>query len=369
MKPSLDLKLRAMMARARMLLQRVSRARRTEKTQQSEFYRNMWSRAADDIGATVVNRHGDLLTIVRNGAVARLFRNNTDLDGPVTLRAAGTKPLVHEALRAHALPTPEYVTYSLDQMHTAFDFLRTHAPCVVKPAAGTGAGAGVTTGIKSRRQFINATIAAAAHCDELLIEQQIAGRTLRLLYLDGKLLDAVERRPPTVVGNGQSTIAQLVQNANAIRLRNGSNAAQVFLRRDLDMQRTLREQGLNWHAVPEHGRVVRVKTVINDNAAADNVSVIHDVSDEIVAAGRLAAEAFAVRLAGVDVVTPDMTAGLDSSGGVILEINTVPGLYIHEARQPLCVAVPILEACLRLSRSEQRPEAVSSYLSTAAGGT
>ncbi|MEO8494845.1 MAG: hypothetical protein ABI614_07225 [Planctomycetota bacterium] len=357
-----------MAARARVLLQRVSRAARTEKAQRSDFYVKMWSRAADEIGAAVVDRQGELLTIARGDVEAKLFRNYTDLDGPVTLRAAGTKPLVHEVLRTHSIPTPNYETFSLNRMQVALDFLRSHAPCVVKPAAGTGAGAGVTSGVTTRRQLIKATIAAAGHGGELLIEQQIAGSNLRLLYLDGKLLDAVERRPPTVVGDGRSTIARLVQNANRDRLERGSRAAQVFLKYDLDVQRTLVEQGLSWRAVPVKGRVVRIKTVINDNAAADNVSVVDEVAADIIAIGQRAAAALGVRLAGVDVVTPDLTTDLLSAGGVVLEINTTPGLYIHEGKQPLPVAVPILEACLIQSRTKSRPERLSPALSVAGKG-
>lgn len=368
MRATTYLKARAMAARARVLLHRVSRSARTEKTQRSHFYLKMWLRAADELGADVVKSHGDLLTIARGEAEAKLFRNYTDLDGPVTLRAAGTKPLVHEMLRARSIPTPDYATFSLSRLQVASDFLRAHSPCVVKPASGTGAGAGVTTGITTRRQLINATIAAAGHGGELLIEQQIAGSNLRLLYLDGELLDAVERRPPTVVGDGKSSVARLVRNANRDRQKRGTRAAQVFLKYDLDVERTLAEQGLTWRAVPETGRVVRVKTVINDNGAADNVSIADVIADEIVEVGRQAAQAVGVRLAGVDVVTQDFTTDLISSGGVVLEINTTPGLYIHEGKQPLPVAVPILEACLIQALSTSQLHRVSSALSVAGKG-
>ncbi len=348
------LKTRALAARGCALLRRMSREKRTEKALRSAFYIGLWSRAAEEIGATVVDAHGDLLTIERAGAIARVFRNYTDLDGPVTLRAAGSKSLSNAILRAHRIPAPNHETFTLHRLATACEFLRSHAPCVVKPAAGTGAGAGVTTGIVTRKQLVEASIAAAAYGDGLLIEQQVAGRNLRLLYLDGELLDAVERRPPTVVGDGQATVARLVENANKERRRAGTRAAQVLLRRDLELERTLAQQGLCWRSVPAPGELVQVKTVINDNRAADNVSVIDAVSDEIVDTGRLAARACDVRLAGVDVVTPDYTADLASAGGVVLEINTTPGLYVHQSRGAVRVAAPILEACLRSSRRRPR---------------
>jgi D-alanine-D-alanine ligase-like ATP-grasp enzyme len=55
-----------------------------------------------------------------------------------------------------------------------------------------------------------------------------------------------------------------------------------------------------------------------------------------------------VRLAGVDVVAPDIERSLASSNGVVLEVNPIPGLHHHynvaepEAATP--VAVRVLEA-------------------------
>jgi D-alanine-D-alanine ligase-like ATP-grasp enzyme len=57
-----------------------------------------------------------------------------------------------------------------------------------------------------------------------------------------------------------------------------------------------------------------------------------------------------VRLAGVDVVTTDLSTSLRSSGGVVLEVNPIPGLFHHyNVANPASaarVAVPILEMLL-----------------------
>ena len=63
-----------------------------------------------------------------------------------------------------------------------------------------------------------------------------------------------------------------------------------------------------------------------------------------------AARAVGVRLAGVDLITPDASLPLDAAGGVILEVNATPGLQYHyEVRDPVRatpVMAPILEALL-----------------------
>ena len=347
---SLILKILAAASRGRVLTSRVRRDARSEKSQQADFYRDTWRHAAKQINATVETTKGELLCISRGEATAKVYRNYTDLDGPVTLRAAGNKPLVHATLRACGVSTPDFLSFSVANLAAAEGFLCSQGECVVKPAMGTGAGAGVTTGVKTARQLRRAAILAAGFGSELLIEKQVSGKNVRLLYLDGQLLDAVERRPPSVVGDGRSTVAQLVREANRHRREHGAHVAQVFLRYDLDMQHTLSAQRLSWRDVPVYGQCVRLKTVINDNSAADNHAVADVLCRELVETGRRAAQAVGVRLAGVDIVTPDLTVDLSTAAGVVLEINTTPGLYIHKNKQGAPVAVPILEACLEQTR-------------------
>jgi hypothetical protein len=61
----------------------------------------------------------------------------------------------------------------------------------------------------------------------------------RLLYLDGQLLDAVKRSPPTVLGDGKSRISQLVESLNQRRLNAGYKLAQITLEYYMDMKLTL----------------------------------------------------------------------------------------------------------------------------------
>jgi D-alanine-D-alanine ligase-like ATP-grasp enzyme len=182
----------------------------------------------------------------------------------------------------------------------------------------------------------------------VLVEEQVKGDTIRLLYLDGQLLDAVRRGPPTVVGDGKSSISRLVRRLNQRRLDAGYKLAQVVLLYDLDMKQTLARQGLAWQSVPADGQRVVLKTVINENVADNNERVLDQVSESVISSGARAAEVVGVRLVGVDIITPDMSRRLEDVGGTILEINTGPGYHYHYfTRDGACrVAVPILRACL-----------------------
>ena len=352
-------------ARLRAGLWRWLNAARSMDAERTQFYRRIWHEAADAIGAEIDELGDDIFEIRLFEKATRVQDNWTAVDDLPTLKLAGNKPLVLNLLADRGLPVPRWRQFVLPSLHQASAFLRQiGADCVVKPARDTGAGKGVTTHVHTLLQLLGAVAIAAVHGDELLIEEQIAGDNYRLLYLDGVLLDAVLRRPPTVTGDGRSTVRRLVQRANEGRLASGADAAQTLLHYDLDMRHTLAAQGLTIGSIPTVGRLVRLKTVINDNAACENVAAKALLCDAVIAAGARAAAAVGAKLAGVDIITIDPARPLDEVAGAIVEVNTTPGFYYHYHRQcePRAVAVDILRYLLHPSRHGSGPAGSATFL-------
>lgn len=323
--------------------------RRAAGRHQVAFYERVWREAAERLGAAFVPIGGGVAEIRLDGATVRVVENTCPIDDPVTLLLAGNKPLTYRLLRDRGLPTPGFAEFSLGAMGPALAFLGSgRGDRVVKPAAGTGGGRGVTTGVRTRGHLARAAAVASVYGDELLIEDQMAGDNYRLLYLDGRLLDAFVRKPPSVVADGRSTVAGLVRASNEARLRFGSGLSQVLLTADLDMKRTLAKQGLTLGSTPAEGTVVTVKTVVNENCGADNTSANHVLCPAVVEAGARAARAVGVRLAGVDLITPDPSLPLEEAGGAVLEVNTPPNYYYHYHKRDgaFPVAVHVLERLL-----------------------
>lgn len=329
----------------RIALRRTPRVKRA-RVARALFYESLWRTAAATVGGEVRRLESGALEIARGRARARVRENYTDLDGPVTLGFAGDKALVHARLAAHGIPVPPHEVYPAERPHRGVSFLRAAGgPCVVKPARGTGAGAGIVTGIERPAQVWSASVVAGAYGRDILIEAQIPGDSYRLLFLDGRLLDCIRRRAPSCVGDGVSTVALLVAAENAARAASGVARSQFGITRDADMRRTLRAQGLSLESVPPPGARVVLKTSVSENAVEDNEPA--DVCAAVENAAREAAGLVGARLAGVDVVTPDPTLELEAARGVILEVNTTPGLHYHAfGPDGAAPAAAILEALL-----------------------
>lgn len=313
-------------------------------------YLELWSDAARAVGAEVADLGRGFVELRKAGSRTIVWNHWVPLDDVVTMQLALDKRLVHQLLAGAGLPVPEHVSFDADDLSPALEFLERHdTPCVVKPVDMMG-GSMITTGIRTPAQLRRARLRARRQNDRLMIERQVLGDNYRFLFLDGRLLDVIRRRPPCVVGDGRSTVGQLLAEENRRRFAAAKGGRPWLLTADLDAMFTLEAAGLGLRSVPPQGVPVVFKTVINANGARDNESVRHDVGPELVAEAARAAELVGVRLAGVDVITADHRRSLDEAGGVVLEVNATPGLHYHyEISNPdegTAVLVPILGALL-----------------------
>jgi cyanophycin synthetase len=350
----------SLIAMTRAFLRYRNPRRRAIGRHHTAFYERIWREAAARLGATCNSLGSGIVEIELDGVKTRVVENTCAIDDPVTLAVLSDKLITYNVLREESLPIARHATFSLTQLSPALQFLDTsRGDCVVKPASGTGGGRGVTTGIRTRSQLGRAAAAAAIYCDELLIEEQIPGDNYRLLYLDGELIDAFVRRHPSVTGDGCSSIAKLVRDVNEDRSRHGAGKSQVLLTNDLDMRRTLAKQGLTLGSVPTKGQLVTLKTVVNENAGADNSSAMHLLCPSIIEDGARAVRALRVRLAGVDIITTDPSLPLAETGGVILEVNAPPNFYYHYQKPdgPFPVAHHVLNRLLVDAAATQQDRA------------
>ena len=313
-------------------------------------YRVIWQQAADEVGAELSVIHEEFLELRKGARRARVWRHWVPLDDAVTLRLALDKTAVHDILSRAGLPLPEHQEWDASKLNGAVEFLRrSNAPCVVKPTGGAS-GSGATTGVRTKDQLLRARLRAARLSRRLLIERQAEGDMYRLLFMDGELLDAVRRRPPRVTGDGRSTIRALIAAENASRLNPDHPVSMPILRVDLDCLFTLEAAGLSLESVLPEGSTVAVKTVTSQNRIEDNETVREPLDPGLVAEAREAAAQVGVRLAGVDLITPDLSRCLKESGGVIIEVNGTPGLHYHyqvaDEANATPVAVPILRRLL-----------------------
>jgi cyanophycin synthetase len=320
-------------------------------TRTSEIvYREIWEHAAGEAGADLVDLGDSVLEIRRGRALTRVIYNRVMFDSAVAVEVSEMKPLVHRVVRAVGLPVPEHAEFDWKEPGSGLEFLAAAGgPCVVKPACGTRGGEGVTPWVTSPRQFELACTRAGRYGTRLLIEYQAMGCEYRLLFLDGQLLDAIRRDPPTVVGDGRASVADLMWAANRDRSVAAGQEGFAPIRVNLDTAFALAAQGLKLSSIPAPGAVVSLKGTANASGSRDNHVACHEVGSDLVGGAAAAVRALGLRFAAVELVTGDPGSRL-APPGAVLEINGHPGLHYHyqvvEADQRVPVAVPVLERLL-----------------------
>ena len=315
------------------------------------LFGEIWSGAAATVGAEFEVLGGGFYGFRRGSATGRVWRHITPLDDAVTIRLALDKPRVQRMLAERGLPVPAWREIDWRDRERALEFVRSgDEPCVVKPAGQSG-GSGVTSGVRAEGELRRALVRASRLDGRVILERQVKGDVYRLLFLDGKPLDVIRRRPPTVVGDGSSTVAELVAAENRRRIAAVGRAGLTLLYLDLDAVLTLERAGMGLGTEPAAGTPLTVTTVTSQNRVDDNETVGEGISDELVREAAAAVDAVGLNLAGIGLVTSDSHRTLESSGGAILEVNGTPGLHYHyllaDSASATPVAAPVLARMLR----------------------
>ena len=199
-------------------------------------------------------------------------------------------------------------------------------PVVVKPIKGSR-GAGVTVGAKMPDQVRQAFHVASYKRPDVVVEQFLPGDDHRLLVVGDRCIAGVKRIPPSVTGDGKQTIAALVERLNTDPFRDNFRMFQVKI--DDELKLYLSGHGYKPDDVLEHGVELPLRSV--SNVSKGGIPI--DVSDEIHPLNRVvavrAAQGIGLDVAGVDIVTTDISKPYTESNGCIIEVNARPGLDLH----------------------------------------
>ena len=258
----------------------------------------------------------------------RIRTAETDRTSAISESIAQDKDLTRLLLRAVGVPVP--VGRPVEDAEDAWEAAREiGAPVVVKPRFGNQ-GRGVATNLSTREQVVAAFAAAKEEGDSVVVERYHTGEDYRVLVVNGQLIAASKREPAQVVGDGHSTIRQLVDEVNKDP-RRGEDHATALSKIVLNSiaLAVLAEQGFTPESVPPPG----LRVLIRRNANLSTGGTAEDVTDlvhpEVAARAIDAARVIGLDIAGIDVIAEDISRPLEEQSGVIVEVNAGPGLRMH----------------------------------------
>jgi cyanophycin synthetase len=310
---------------------------------------------------------GSLVVLGQGARQRRICTAETDATGAIAEAIAQDKQLTRFLLKSVGVPVPEGrpVADADDAWQAAQEL---GLPVVVKPQFGNH-GRGVAPNLTTREQVARAYAAAREEGEHVLVETFAPGADYRLLVIGNRLVAAALREPAHVVGDGRSTVQQLIEVVNRDPRRSDGHATVLsFIKLDPVALAVLGEQGYAPESVPPAGVRVLIRRNGNLSTGGTATDVTDRVHPEVAARAVDAARAVGLDIAGVDVVALDIGRPLEPQRGAVVEVNAGPGLRMHlepSTGEPRPVGEAIVEMLFPLVSggvvSGERPGPLTTY--------
>ncbi|WP_310610113.1 cyanophycin synthetase [Limnohabitans sp.] len=288
---------------------------------------------------------GNLVQLGYGSKQRRIWTAETDRTSAIAESISSDKDLTKRLLTQCGIPVPEgQIVKTADEAWEAAQDIG--LPVVVKPLDGNR-GWGVSLDVNTEAGVRQAWVAAEKEGSEVLIERYVRGDEHRVLVVGDRVVAATRGETACITGDGTSTVEQLIDSQINTDPRRG--IAEGF---PLDLIRLhtprgemslleIQRQGLEPTSVPAKGRIV----VVQRNGNLNN-DVTDSVHPEVAAVATLAARVIGLDIAGIDIVTQDISRPLEETQGAIIEVNAGPGLLMHvkpAVGQPRPVGKAIVE--------------------------
>lgn len=275
----------------------------------------------------------------------RIQATTTSLTSNIAVELASDKEETNQILRDLGLPVPDQrlVQSAREAIRAAH---RIGGPVVTKPLAGNH-GRGVSIKLATDEEVEAGFVKAAEYSRNVVVEKYLEGFDHRLLVIDGELIAAAKRIPGHLVGDGRSTVAELVEILNQDP-RRGIGHEKVLTRIEIDAQaeRLLARVGYCLDSVPAADEVVYLRSTANLSTGGTAIDVTEEIHPDNRDMAVRAIQAVGLDIGGVDFLTADITRSYREVGGGICEVNAGPGFRMHVAPsegRPRDVAGPVLD--------------------------
>ncbi len=299
-----------------------------------------------DIPWIRLNEHS-LVQLGQGVHAQRIRATMTSMTGALAVDIAGDKGLTTKLLASAGLPVPRSeAVRSVDAAVSAAN--RIGYPCVVKPLDGNH-GRGVCLNLPDAEAVRAAWVIAEGESRRgvCIVESLLIGRDYRCLIVGGRMQAIAERVPAHVIGDGEHTIAELVEITNSDP-RRGVGHEKVLTRIKVDnaAMDLVAAQGFKLEGIAPAGTMVKLALTGNMSTGGISVDRTFDAHPDNVEIAEEAARMIGLDVAGIDFICPDIASPVRETGGAICEVNAAPGFRMHThptVGEPQFIAKPVVD--------------------------
>lgn len=277
--------------------------------------------------------------------------------GSIAVDIACDKEETKNLLGAAEIPVPKgRIVYGEEGLQAAIDSIK--YPIVTKPVDGNH-GKGATTDINNWEDAVKGLEAAKKYSRGVIVEKFISGLDHRVLVINYKFVAAAIRKPASVIGDGKSTIDELIDITNLDPRRGfGHEKTLTSIKVDQFTLDILKDKNLTLESILPEGEELWLKPTANlstGGTATDITDLVHP--DNIFMCERIA-RIIGLDICGIDIMAKTLSEPVAESGGGVIEVNAAPGFRMHidpAAGLPRNVAEPVIDMLYPLGSSARIP--------------
>lgn len=269
---------------------------------------------------------GGGIFLVGTGSKGRMISGSmSEGDSMISTAAAQDKALTNDILRRSGLPVPRQKI--ADHLEAADKLSRDlNWPLVAKPI-NRDRGEGVIINIRNPSELAEAAckLLTVHKVKRFILEEMQPGTCHRLVIVNRQLVYALIRLPVAVIGDGRSQIRELIKQAHQAEL-----AQPPWLRSgnqylcDSLTEAMLRSAGQTFSTVPKPGEIVNLRAIESTQWGGRDEDITDSVHPDNIALAIAAADALRLTVAGVDIMSSDLTVPWHENKATINEVNSAP---------------------------------------------
>ncbi len=277
----------------------------------------------------------------------------TDKTSSIAVDLASNKEETKKMLTDAAIPVANGMCISdISEIETVIK--RVGFPLVFKPLDGNH-GKGASINVKTKEEAFVAFEHAKKYSRKIIVEKFISGFDFRILVINHRFIAAALREPAHVIGDGFSTIAQLIEIENQDERRGyGHENVLTEISIDRETHDELAKLNFTLETILEKGKVCHLKGTANLSTGGTSTDVTDIVHPNNIFIFERISRVIGLDICGIDVMASNLNEPLEVTGGVVLEVNAAPGFRMHLAPAnglPRNVAAPVIDMLYPVGKS------------------
>jgi len=233
------------------------------------------------------------------------------------------KDITYKLLQVNGLPTPKtecFYNKSYDKALAEKRLGTLNYPIILKDSQGSQS-VGVFPFIGNLADAMVVLEEKLPKYRSMVAQEMVFGKEYRLLVLDEKVIGALEIIPTFALGDGVSTIRNIMEA--------GQRPTERRIEFDEKLIQLLKEQNITLESIMPENEIAYIRKILNTGEGWQARDVTDNVHPEIEKICVTASKVVGKFLVGIDVMCDDISQSPTQQSFNIIEINGKPDLYIH----------------------------------------